>query len=108
MSNLADELHTSSQKGQNLASQTAKSMDEINTKVEAISEAISIIDQISFQTNILSLNAAVEAAIIPRGPISPMNTRSDGSTGVFHKATATENGRTSAPIISAVSSSIGH
>ncbi len=37
-------------------------MEEINLKVEAISEAISIIDQIAFQTNILSLNAAVEAA----------------------------------------------
>jgi methyl-accepting chemotaxis protein len=37
-------------------------MDEINTEVTAISEAISVIDQIAFQTNILSLNAAVEAA----------------------------------------------
>jgi len=39
-----------------------KAMDEINTEVTAISEAISVIDQIAFQTNILSLNAAVEAA----------------------------------------------
>ncbi len=31
-------------------------------KVNAINEAITIIDQIAFQTNILSLNAAVEAA----------------------------------------------
>jgi methyl-accepting chemotaxis protein len=37
-------------------------MDEINTQVNLISDAISIIDQIAFQTNILSLNAAVEAA----------------------------------------------
>ena len=37
-------------------------MDEINTQVNAINEAISVIDQIAFQTNILSLNAAVEAA----------------------------------------------
>ncbi|MBY0541711.1 MAG: chemotaxis protein, partial [Campylobacterales bacterium] len=34
----------------------------INTQVNAINEAISVIDQIAFQTNILSLNAAVEAA----------------------------------------------
>jgi methyl-accepting chemotaxis protein len=37
-------------------------MDEINTEVNAINDAISVIDQIAFQTNILSLNAAVEAA----------------------------------------------
>ena len=48
--------------GEELASKTASSMDEINEKVQAINEAISVIDQISFQTNILSLNAAVEAA----------------------------------------------
>jgi methyl-accepting chemotaxis protein len=49
-------------KGEDLASQTANSMDEINKEVASINEAISIIDQIAFQTNILSLNAAVEAA----------------------------------------------
>ena len=48
--------------GQKLASKTANSMEEINVKVTAINEAITIIDQIAFQTNILSLNAAVEAA----------------------------------------------
>ena len=37
-------------------------MDEINEKVKAINSAITVIDQIAFQTNILSLNAAVEAA----------------------------------------------
>ena len=37
-------------------------MEEINIKISSINEAISVIDQIAFQTNILSLNAAVEAA----------------------------------------------
>ncbi|MEW6551532.1 MAG: methyl-accepting chemotaxis protein [Campylobacterota bacterium] len=37
-------------------------MDEITSQVSLINEAISVIDQIAFQTNILSLNAAVEAA----------------------------------------------
>ncbi|NLO17816.1 MAG: methyl-accepting chemotaxis protein [Arcobacter butzleri] len=49
-------------KGQSLATKTASSMEEINQEVSAINEAIAVIDQIAFQTNILSLNAAVEAA----------------------------------------------
>ncbi len=55
-------LRGSVDKGQNLANETALSMDEINEQVSAINEAIAVIDQIAFQTNILSLNAAVEAA----------------------------------------------
>ena len=62
MSKLAHELSISAQKGQELANQTAKSMDDINKEVISINEAIEVIDQIAFQTNILSLNAAVEAA----------------------------------------------
>ncbi len=56
------ELNISVDNGQQLANETASSMDEINTQVTAINEAITVIDQIAFQTNILSLNAAVEAA----------------------------------------------
>ena len=48
--------------GEKLANQTTNAMDEINVQVTSINEAITIIDQIAFQTNILSLNAAVEAA----------------------------------------------
>ena len=62
MSDLSKDLKNSVITGERLAHQTALSMDEINQKVQAISEAITIIDQIAFQTNILSLNAAVEAA----------------------------------------------
>ena len=62
MSNLADEVNSLASNGESLANQTATSMDDINTEVNAINEAISVIDQIAFQTNILSLNAAVEAA----------------------------------------------
>ena len=62
MSELGNQVKNEVSKGMNLASQTSGSMDEINEKVTSISEAISVIDQIAFQTNILSLNAAVEAA----------------------------------------------
>jgi len=62
MSNISDELKQTAQKGNILANNTSSSMEEINTKVNQISDAIGIIDQIAFQTNILSLNAAVEAA----------------------------------------------
>jgi len=45
-----------------LAHQTTNAMNEIDDEVNAINEAIILIDEIAFQTNILSLNAAVEAA----------------------------------------------
>ncbi len=48
--------------GLEFADNTVKAMDEINDATLAITEAIDVIDQIAFQTNILSLNAAVEAA----------------------------------------------
>ncbi|XPV69758.1 MAG: methyl-accepting chemotaxis protein [Halarcobacter sp.] len=48
--------------GKELSRKTSSSMEEININVNAITESIAIIDQIAFQTNILSLNAAVEAA----------------------------------------------
>ncbi len=54
MSKLAHELSISAQKGQELANQTAKSMDDINKEVSSINEAIEVIDQIAFQTNILT------------------------------------------------------
>ncbi|WP_164469771.1 methyl-accepting chemotaxis protein [Aliarcobacter cryaerophilus] len=62
MSKLAEIVKQAVEDGYNLSNKTTKSMDDINDKVIAINEAITIIDQIAFQTNILSLNAAVEAA----------------------------------------------
>ncbi|MBU0923357.1 cache domain-containing protein [bacterium] len=62
MLRISFETKKSAQSGKNLASKTVISMDEINEQVNAINEAITVIDQIAFQTNILSLNAAVEAA----------------------------------------------
>jgi len=62
MSSYANSLSDSAHLGQDLAEETTTSMDQINSEVNAISDAITVIDQIAFQTNILSLNAAVEAA----------------------------------------------
>ena len=62
MSQLASSVTDSASKGEKLANQTTDAMNEIDEEVNAINEAITVIDQIAFQTNILSLNAAVEAA----------------------------------------------
>ncbi len=62
MSALASSVTNNVSSGEKLANQTTDAMNEIDTEVNAINEAITVIDQIAFQTNILSLNAAVEAA----------------------------------------------
>ncbi len=62
MAMFAKEVNIASNEGRKLADETANSMEEINVQVNEINNAISLIDQIAFQTNILSLNAAVEAA----------------------------------------------
>jgi methyl-accepting chemotaxis protein len=62
MFQLSSNTKESSKHGKDLANKTVISMDQINEKVQTINESIAVIDQIAFQTNILSLNAAVEAA----------------------------------------------
>ncbi|MDS1369744.1 methyl-accepting chemotaxis protein [Aliarcobacter butzleri] len=62
MAKYAQNVTKSTNTGKELALKTATSMDEINNQVRLINEAIGVIDNIAFQTNILSLNAAVEAA----------------------------------------------
>ncbi|OUR70181.1 hypothetical protein A9Q76_08075 [Arcobacter sp. 31_11_sub10_T18] len=62
MAGYANDLYSSAKEGETLAELTTTSMNEIDDQVTSINDAISVIDQIAFQTNILSLNAAVEAA----------------------------------------------
>ncbi len=62
MFNISAQTQESACKGKELASKTVNAMEDINETVLNINEAITVIDQIAFQTNILSLNAAVEAA----------------------------------------------
>jgi len=62
MTDNANKVAVAVKEGEVLAQQTTEAIDEIDAQTNAIAEAITIIDQIAFQTNILSLNAAVEAA----------------------------------------------
>ncbi|WP_164970044.1 methyl-accepting chemotaxis protein [Arcobacter sp. CECT 8983] len=62
MSEFANQVTSSANEGKTLAQETTNAMNDIDEEVNAINEAITVIDQIAFQTNILSLNAAVEAA----------------------------------------------
>ncbi len=62
MNRISINLSNSAQDGQVLANDTLKAMDELRQNILNVNEAITVIDQIAFQTNILSLNAAVEAA----------------------------------------------
>jgi methyl-accepting chemotaxis protein len=62
LSKISKQVQDKSNIGINLAKETTLAMDAINESTTEIANAIKIIDQIAFQTNILSLNAAVEAA----------------------------------------------
>lgn len=55
-------MHTMAVNGGEMIKEMAKNIEEINGAQQKITDAITVIDQIAFQTNILSLNAAVEAA----------------------------------------------
>ncbi|MBD3840369.1 MAG: hypothetical protein IE909_00545 [Campylobacterales bacterium] len=62
MANLAQVVTDAATEGEKLANDTTSAMNQIDDEVNSINDAITVIDQIAFQTNILSLNAAVEAA----------------------------------------------
>jgi methyl-accepting chemotaxis protein len=62
MSKLANSTKTQAKDSQNLAQSTVTSMEEIKNATSSMDDSVEAIEQISFQTNILSLNAAVEAA----------------------------------------------
>jgi methyl-accepting chemotaxis protein len=62
MSEVSQHTQDSANKGKQLALKTAIAMEDINNSTSSINESITVIEQIAFQTNILSLNAAVEAA----------------------------------------------
>lgn len=62
MASMAAQTDASAKEGAELAHRTATAMTEIQEATNSINSAVAIIENIAFQTNILSLNAAVEAA----------------------------------------------
>ena len=62
MKSLSQKVKNSTTQGLSYSNKTVQAMDEINDVTNEINDSIEIIEQIAFQTNILSLNAAVEAA----------------------------------------------
>ncbi|MFA6189838.1 MAG: methyl-accepting chemotaxis protein [Sulfuricurvum sp.] len=61
MSAIANEAKNSAQSGTVLAQNTVTAISEINSATKEMLDALKIIDTIASQTNILSLNAAIEA-----------------------------------------------
>jgi len=62
MATMANQTDSAAKDGAELAKRTSTAMTEIQTATNSINDAVAIIENIAFQTNILSLNAAVEAA----------------------------------------------
>jgi methyl-accepting chemotaxis protein len=62
MATMAAQTDFAAKEGAILAQRTSAAMTEIQSATNSINNAVAIIENIAFQTNILSLNAAVEAA----------------------------------------------
>ena len=62
ISSYSQSVTDAAKEGQALAEKTAEAISQISEQVSTIDDAITIIDKITMQTNILSLNAAVEAS----------------------------------------------
>ena len=62
ITNIANETKSKASAGTEKMAQMVKAVAEINDSSNDISKIISVIDNIAFQTNILALNASVEAA----------------------------------------------
>jgi methyl-accepting chemotaxis protein len=62
MTSVTRDAQKAAEDGNQIALEGLEAMNEIVSVTQAINQAVDVIDNIAFQTNILSLNAAVEAA----------------------------------------------
>lgn len=62
LSNTANEAAQAADEGKEMMNQLAQTVEQLSQESDRIQDAIGVIDEITFQTKILSLNAAVEAA----------------------------------------------
>jgi methyl-accepting chemotaxis protein len=58
----AQSAQTSARASETVVAETADAMEAIKTEADEISQIVKVIDEISFQTSLLALNAGVEAA----------------------------------------------
>lgn len=65
---LSKESQQAATKGDQQMNEIVASMKEINQSAQNISKIIKIIDEIAFQTNLMALNAAVDAASNEQSP----------------------------------------
>jgi methyl-accepting chemotaxis protein len=61
-SQLANQASNSASSGGCMVSELVDTISDINARAQSMAEIISVMDSIAFQTNILAINAAVEAA----------------------------------------------
>jgi len=59
---LAENIRASAEKGSAQMKEMVRAVEDINTASQSISKVIKVIDEIAFKTNILAINASIEAA----------------------------------------------